>query len=282
MFSKKEGFKYEVEVKALIREATEPLNQRIFALEMVNQRLELEVNTLRHGIYNDIQRLEKRITDFTDVWHPIMTENINRIKIDLEKTIVETERKDIANIQFDLEEKMKQIIEDNEANKLIRVSFGIPQIKGLKLKLSEIANCYNNEHSWSNNCKTFNICDIYNCGLIIVDDDNKIIVSGIDKDGNKINCNDYSNFWKIILEEEGLYTMWNYLTDKCYNIKLHATSFHSQTYGVPSGNIIFPTYPNCNKWGDGYCYGRPFEQVMKNRKQFINWVKYGGEIPKLE
>jgi hypothetical protein len=41
MFSKKEGFKYEVEVKALIREATEPLNQRIFALEMVNKRLEL-------------------------------------------------------------------------------------------------------------------------------------------------------------------------------------------------------------------------------------------------
>jgi hypothetical protein len=261
-------------------------------LEKKNTYLEHAAKILRHDMHSGINTyiprgissLEKRITDFTDVWHPIMTENINRIKADLENTIVETERKDIANIQFDLEEKMKQIIEDNEANKLIRVSMGIPQNKGLKIKLSEIANCYNNnERSWrSDNGKTFNICDIYNLGLTILDDDNKIIVSGIDKDGNKINCNDYSNFWKIILEEEGLYTMWNYLTDKCYNIKLHATSFHSQTYGVPSGNIIFPTYPNCNKWGDGYCYGRPLEQVMKNRKQFINWVKYGGEIPKLE
>jgi hypothetical protein len=279
MFSKKEGFKYEVEVKALIREATEPLNQRIFALEMVNQRLELEVNTLRHGIYNDIQRLEKRITDFTDVWHPIMTENINRIKADLEKTIVETERKDIANIQFDLEEKMKQIVQDNEANKLIRLLIGIPQDKGLKLKLSEIANYYNNEHSWSNNSKTFNICDIYDRGITIIDDNNNVIVSGIDNNGNKINCSDYSNFWKIILEEEGLYTMWNYLTDKCYNIKLHATSFHSQMWGVPRGKIIFPRYPYCNEYGEGCCNGRSLEQVMKNRKQFIYWYKNGGQFP---
>jgi hypothetical protein len=278
MFSKKEGFKYEVEVKALIREATEPLNQRIFALEMVNQRLELEVNTLRHAVYNDIQRLEKRITDFTDVWHPIMTENINRIKADLEKTIVETERKDIANIQLELEEKMKQIAQDNEANKLIRLLIGIPQDKGLKLKLSEIANSYNNEHSWSNNAKTFNICDIYDRGITIIDDNNNVIVSGIDNNGNKISCSDYSNFWKIILEE-GIYELWNYLTDKCYNIKIEAISSNSQMWGFSRAIIIFPRYPYCNDYGEGRCNGKSLEQVMKNRKQFIYWYKNGGQFP---
>jgi hypothetical protein len=270
MFSKKEGFKYEVEVKALIREATESLNQRIFALEMVNQRLELELNTLRHGIYNDIQRLEKRITDFTDVWHPIMTENINRIKADLEKTIVETERKDIANIQLELEEKMKQIAQDNEANKLIRLLIGIPQDKGLKLKLSEIANCYNNEHSWSNNAKTFNICNIYDRGITIIDDNNNVIVSGIDNNGNKISCEHYE-LWKIMLEE-GIYELWNYLTEKCPKIKF--TVFSREIYGV----IKFPI-DSLN--GDIYSKytTKTVEQVMENRKQFIYWYKNGGQFP---
>lgn len=117
MFGKKDGFKYEVEVKALIREATEGLNQRIFALEMQNnqliqrsQALEGEIYQLKNGLCNDFARLEKRITDFTDVWHPMMTANINRIKADLETTIMEAEREDIKKVQVDLESKMEQNI----------------------------------------------------------------------------------------------------------------------------------------------------------------------------
>ena len=33
------------------------------------------------------QKLERRITDFTDVWHPFMTSNINRIKDELIETV---------------------------------------------------------------------------------------------------------------------------------------------------------------------------------------------------
>lgn len=122
MFSKKpESFKYEVEVNALIREATTGLNQRVVALEvqnnhlvLQNQKLEYELNALRHTVYADVQRLEKRITDFTDVWHPIMSENMNRIKAELETTIREAEREDIQKISFELENKLTKIVEDKE------------------------------------------------------------------------------------------------------------------------------------------------------------------------
>lgn len=121
MFGKKETFKYEVEVNALIREATNNINQRVLALELQNnqliiqnQKLEYELNTLRHTIYTDVQRLEKRITDFTDLWHPIMTENMNRIKAELETTIKQAEREDIQKISFELENKLTKIVEDKE------------------------------------------------------------------------------------------------------------------------------------------------------------------------
>ncbi len=131
MFSKKEGFKYETEVSKLINEATNNLNQRIISLEIQNQqllinnqRLEGELVQLKNSIYNDVYILEKRITDFTDIWHPIMTENLNRIKTDLEKTIIETERKDILNIQEELENKLINIVEDkinlNEFNNVVQ------------------------------------------------------------------------------------------------------------------------------------------------------------------
>lgn len=121
MFGKKDDrFKYEVEVKALISEATEGLNKRIFALEVHNnqliqrsQALEGEIYQLRNGVIHDFARLEKRITDFTDVWHPMMTANINRIKDDLVKTIMEAEREDIKKVQEDLESKMVKIVEEN-------------------------------------------------------------------------------------------------------------------------------------------------------------------------
>ena len=118
---KKDEFKYEAEVNSLIREATQTLNQRLTSLEiqnnqliLQNQRLDYELNLVKNNLYVEVQRLEKRITDFTDYWHPIMTENINRIKTDLEKTIAETERKDIKQIQNELEINIKKSLIDIE------------------------------------------------------------------------------------------------------------------------------------------------------------------------
>ena len=124
MFSKKEGFKYEIEVKALIREATEGLNHRISVLETQNQQLIQELNQLKNGLCNDFQRLERRITDFTDVWHPFMIQNINRIKEDLEKTIIEAEREDIKKVHDDLESKLKQISEESSVGLMDNILVG--------------------------------------------------------------------------------------------------------------------------------------------------------------
>jgi hypothetical protein len=129
--SKKDGFKYESEVKALIREA---IDQRFFALETHNQQLlersislETEIVQLKNFIVNDLQRLEKRITDFTDVWHPFMIQNINRIKDELVTSIVETERQNIQKFKADLEEL---IIKDKtfglSDNILIGYFYGLP------------------------------------------------------------------------------------------------------------------------------------------------------------
>jgi hypothetical protein len=113
MFGKKEDrFKYENEVKALIQEATFGLNQRIIALESHNQKLIQELSELKSGLYHDFQKLERRITDFTDIWNPFMQQNMNRIKEDLEKTIINTQREDIGKIHNELESKIDKIIEE--------------------------------------------------------------------------------------------------------------------------------------------------------------------------
>lgn len=129
--SKKDGFKYESEVKALIREA---IDQRFFALETHNQQLlersislETEIVQLKNFLVNDLQRLEKRITDFTDVWHPFMIQNINRIKDELVTSIVETERQNIQKFKADFEELLRK---DNtfglSDNILIGYFYGLP------------------------------------------------------------------------------------------------------------------------------------------------------------
>lgn len=126
--SKKDGFKYESEVKALIREATD---QRFFALETHNQQLiqrsislETEIVQLKNFIVNDLQRLEKRITDFTDVWHPFMIQNINRIKDELVTTIVETERQNIQKIHADLETKLVKIADQSSVGLMDHILIG--------------------------------------------------------------------------------------------------------------------------------------------------------------
>ena len=86
MFSKKSDEKFEDNFKQLFI-ITNDLNQRLLNLESQNhlliqrnQSLEGELNEIKYNINWNRQNLENRITDFTDMWHPLMTDNINRIK----------------------------------------------------------------------------------------------------------------------------------------------------------------------------------------------------------
>ena len=59
------------------------LEQRLFFIEQKNYILEQKINALQGENKALREHLEKRITDFTDVWHPMMMDNINRIKTEL-------------------------------------------------------------------------------------------------------------------------------------------------------------------------------------------------------
>ena len=228
MFGKKDGFKYEVEVKALIREATEGLNQRIFALEMQNnqliqrsQALEGEIYQLKNGLCNDLARLEKRITDFTDVWHPMMTANINRIKADLEKTIMEAEREDIKKVQEDFESKMVKILDERDNEKLLRNLVGLPEYMGSSVKLSKLVEKINEYYSSgaaaaNRNNFSFKFNVPYSNGINILDDNNNIIIEGSVKG---MNYDGWSCVEYVV--SDGFNTMYNYFNNFNNVVKCH-------------------------------------------------------------
>jgi hypothetical protein len=223
MFGKKNGFKYEVEVKALIREATEGLNHRVSVLETQNQQLIQELNQLKNGLSNDFQRLEKRITDFTDVWHPFMIQNINRIKEDLEKTIIEAEREDIKKVQAILECKMMKMIEDNRTNLAKNRILSLSSYTNCTIKLSDIKRHFDsklNDFEIENNTKfnpkihgvgkfSFNFAAVYHHGVNIIDDSNSIIINGSNK--KIINPNDMLDEigWKMFLSAMPFVQLYN-------------------------------------------------------------------------
>lgn len=122
--NKKDGFKYENEVKVLIQEATFGLNQRIIALESQNQQLIQQLSELKSGLYHDFQKLERRITDFTDIWNPFMQQNMNRIKEDLEKTIINTQSENIGKVHTELERKIEKIIEESNIGLMDNILVG--------------------------------------------------------------------------------------------------------------------------------------------------------------
>uniref|UniRef100_A0A6C0B891 Uncharacterized protein n=1 Tax=viral metagenome TaxID=1070528 RepID=A0A6C0B891_9ZZZZ len=112
MFSTKpEGFKYKNEVKALIREATMELNQRILDLETQNRQLTHELYQIKNGVVNDFQVVDRHMTELANMWHPMMMQNITRIQADLEKTI-HAEREGVKKVQEELEQKMAVIAEE--------------------------------------------------------------------------------------------------------------------------------------------------------------------------
>jgi hypothetical protein len=59
------------------------LEERVKTLEQQNASIMQEMHNMCVHYNQHIERLERRITDFTDVWHPMMTSNIVRIKDEL-------------------------------------------------------------------------------------------------------------------------------------------------------------------------------------------------------
>jgi hypothetical protein len=124
MFSKKNDEKFEDNFKQLFI-ITNDLNQRLLNLESQNrlliqrnQSLEGELNEIKYNINWNRQNLENRITDFTDTWHPLMSDNINRIKKSLEETVMAKENLDITKIQSELDQKITNIIKESSVEQL--------------------------------------------------------------------------------------------------------------------------------------------------------------------
>jgi hypothetical protein len=213
--NKKDGFKYENEVKSLIQEATNSLHQRILSLETQNQQLIQELYHLKNGICQDFQRLEQRITDFTDVWHPIMIQNINRIKKDLEKTIVKTEREDINKIQKELEQKIATIFDNNKSDIALKKILRLSEHIGCCIKLQDIKKHFDDELvRWETEKKTkydpinhgkqgfyFEFGQIYEFGINIVDDNNNIIINGSNTNINHPADMLLEDGWKMFIHE---------------------------------------------------------------------------------
>ena len=59
------------------------LEQQSISLQQQNAALVQEMRNMCVNYNHHIERLERRITDYTDVWHPMMTANITRIKAEI-------------------------------------------------------------------------------------------------------------------------------------------------------------------------------------------------------
>jgi len=74
------------------------LEQRMVALQAENQQRVVALQAENQQLH---KALERRITDFTDVWHPMMMDNVNRIKSELvnevEKVNNNTEQRLVEN-----------------------------------------------------------------------------------------------------------------------------------------------------------------------------------------
>jgi len=66
-----------------LEQQTVSLQQQNVALQQQNAALVQEMRNICANYNHHIERLERRITDYTDVWHPMMTANITRIKAEI-------------------------------------------------------------------------------------------------------------------------------------------------------------------------------------------------------
>jgi BMFP domain-containing protein YqiC len=196
--TKPEGFKYKNEVKALIREATMELNQRILELETQNRQLTHELYQIKNGVVNDFQVVDRHMTELANMWHPMMMQNINRIQADLETTI-RTEREGVKKVQEELEQKMASMINDNKTNIAKNAILRISDHVGCCIKLSDIKKHFDDELvRWEEENKTkynpeihgkgrfdFRVDGLYTLGINIVDDNNNVIINGSNKKMNR-------------------------------------------------------------------------------------------------
>ena len=72
-----------------------------------NQFLIQKVAYLENALNESHQKLERRITDYTDVWHPMMTANIVRVKEELVDTVNASVKSGLDNV---IESEVKSII----------------------------------------------------------------------------------------------------------------------------------------------------------------------------
>jgi hypothetical protein len=91
--SKKDNSTLESRISALEQQNV-ALQQQTVSLQQQNAVLVQEMRNICANYNHHIERLERRITDYTDVWHPMMTANITRIKAE----IVEDTKTHIDNI----------------------------------------------------------------------------------------------------------------------------------------------------------------------------------------
>ena len=210
MFSKKSDEKFEDNFKQLFI-ITNDLNQRLLNLESQNhlliqrnQSLEGELNEIKYNINWNRQNLENRITDFTDMWHPLMTDNINRIKKSLEETVMAKENLDIIKIQTELDLKFTNIIKENFVEHLSdHILIGFKDNETLPVfihKNSEFRAIYKcsavsgsvliaQSLKHLKNIKTYDICCLQ--GLKITDVDSNIIYNP-----SELNCGCPDSFGK--------------------------------------------------------------------------------------
>ena len=129
------------------------LESRIAALEQQNATLIQEMRNMCAHYTNHIERLERRITDYTDVWHPMMTANMTRIKTEVvEET--KTRINDIAQ-QIQAEQNVKPLSQIQQTDPLagyVVVGFEYIYEKGKRSVKPIFANRYHKKHDFGITC----------------------------------------------------------------------------------------------------------------------------------
>ncbi len=299
---KSNKFKYEKEVTELINQATTGLNQRIAILEIQNQQLQLQNQIINHELngvklllgenleklFVENKNLEKRITDFTDLWHPIMAENINRIKSELEQSIKQAERADINNIKKELTNNIIEVINNEKEKELYRelitelTGFSDKRSKwdGMSVKLSDIKNGFDkklelleklydskmHKDSYGNLRDSNGVINFeesythflisidyyYKKGINIIDNDNNILVNG--SNSSQLFLHDIlkDKNWKKIVKELKF-------VDVGFNSSSYDKNYYKSKLDIPMSRP-FNGLVNITSW---YLKQEPLNEYLK-------------------
>ena len=174
MFSKKSDEKFEDNFKQLFI-ITNDLNQRLLNLESQNhlliqrnQSLEGELNEIKYNINWNRQNLENRITDFTDMWHPLMTDNINCVEQISDHILIGFKDNETLPVFIHKNSEFRAIYKCSAVSGSVLISQSLKHLK---------------------NIKTYDICCLQ--GLKITDVDSNIIYNP-----SELNCGCPDSFGK--------------------------------------------------------------------------------------